>query len=204
MARNDTRRSDDIDSTKPQVENSAALFGRGTVPGYHAIALAPYLSRASAVGLIVVLALGVGLGFGLRSVIAGAALTVPWQDSSPKFRPIALGRLAACQHWKEDSDQEGNCRVGGIFRNDGGQGTAIATFTASSRRANGTASDVQCSAVIPRVAKGDAAEAACVIFAKPGEDLEAPIAVHVIGPAQAASSGARKEEGPPGQRPERS
>lgn len=185
VARTDTRRNDDIDSTRPPVENSAALFGRGTVPGYHAIALAPYLSRASAVGLIVVLALGVGLGFGLRSVIPGAALTVPWQDSSPKFVPspwavwqrASIGKRISIR--KEIAGSEESSAM------TAARGLPSSTFTARSRRANSAASDVQCSAVIPRVAKGDAAEAACVLFAKPGEDLEAPIAVHVIGPAQA-------------------
>jgi len=141
--------------------------------------------------LIIALGLGIFAGFGARSILAGAALMMPWQDNHPKFHTIALGRLAPCQHSKENADQEGNCRVGAIFRNDGGHGTAIARFTAQSQRAKGAASEVQCSAVIPSVPRGDASEAACTIFARSGEDVDAPLTVEVISTARAQELKAR-------------
>jgi len=150
-----------------------------------AIGVRSRLSRPLPLGLIITVAAGVILGFGARSVLAGPAVTMPWQDNHPKFRPIGLGRLAACQHSKENADQEGNCRVGAIFRNDGSPGTAIARFTAQSHSAKGAVSEVQCSAVIPSVPRGDASEAACTIFARPGEDLDTPLTVEVISPARA-------------------
>ncbi len=156
-----------------------------------AIGVRSRLGHPLPLGLIIALALGVILGFGARSVLAAQALTTPWQDNHPKFRTIALGRLAPCQHSKENADQEGNCRVGAIFRNDGSRGTAIARFTARSHRAQGAVSEVQCSAVIPSVPRGNATEAACTIFARSGEDLDAPLTVEVISTARAQELSAR-------------
>ncbi len=156
-----------------------------------AIGVRSRLSRPLPLGLIIALALGVILGFGARSVLAVQALMMPWQDNHPKFRTIALGRLAPCQPSKENADQEGNCRVGAIFRNDGSSGTAIARFTARSHRAQGAVSEVQCSAVIPSVPRGDASEAACTIFARSGEDVDAPLTVEVISTARAQELKAR-------------
>jgi hypothetical protein len=150
-----------------------------------AIGVRSRLSRPVPLGLIITLALGLILGFGARSVLAGPAVMMPWQDNHQKFHTIALGRLAPCKHPKENADQEGNCRVGAIFRNDGSPGSAIARFTAQSHRAKGAVTEVQCSAVIPSVPRGDASEAACTIFARPGEDLDTPLTVEVISPARA-------------------
>ncbi len=147
------------------------------------------LDRRALLGVIVALVFGVGLGFIVRGSLPGSGL--PWQDNSPKFATVALGRLAPCQHAKDNPDREGNCRIGAIFRNDGGRGTAIARFTAKSHPPTGRDEEVQCSAVIPSVPKGDAAEASCTVFAKAGADLDAPLTVEVISPARAQAVGSQ-------------
>ena len=141
--------------------------------------------RPVVVGFILVLVFGVVFGFALSALFSGSGFVAPWQDRSPKFHTIALGRLAPCQHAKDNPDREGNCKIGAIFRNDGGRGAAIARFSARSHVPNGKDEEVQCSAVIPSVPKGDVAEASCTVFAKTGADLAAPLTVAVIRPSQA-------------------
>ena len=105
------------------------------------------------------------LSFGL---IAGYVIGRPPAPVRAHFVP-----LSSTAHCRSRTGQTiyTECVAVGIFRNEGGPGTALVTFQAFQAIAGSTGGTGACTTALPRTATGDVVEVSCPLAVSRGEGI---------------------------------